>query len=140
MLSDIHINAAQTVLSRQFPELSGLQLTNYIPRDMTNFSWPQTTQFKFTTLTLFTAWAVSTSIRRPKSCRAWLLDSMSGDLSSSTQCQLAIIYGVTAMENQTPCEWRFHQYSNKLDLLTGLFTIAFATDLAFEMDPVKISY
>ena len=54
------------------------------------------------------------------------------DLETSTlQCSVSWQRSMVSLETQTPCKWRFHQYSNKL---------AFGTDLAFGMDPVKISY
>ena len=137
VLSDIHINAAQTLLSRQFPELSGFQLTNYSQR-YDKFQLASNNSIQIHHTDAF-HWAVSTSIRRPKSCRARILDSMSGDLSSSMQCQLAKIYGVTGKSDTMRVEISpVQQQAGSTDC--GLFAIAFATDLAFGMDPVKISY
>ena len=137
MLFNIHINAAQTLLSRQFSELSGFQLTNYSQR-YDKFQLASNNSIQIHHTDAF-HWAVSTSIRCPKSCRAQILDSMSGDLSSSMQCQLAKIYGVTGKSDTMRVEISpVQQQAGSTDC--GLFTIAFATDLAFGMDPVKISY
>ena len=84
----------------------------------------------------------STVFRIPsdvRSCRARILDSMSGDLSSSMQCQLAKICGVTGKSDTMRVEISpVQQQARSTDC--GLFAIAFATDLAFGMDPAKISY
>ena len=86
VLSNIHINAAQALLSSQFPQLSGFQLTNYSQNyDKLQVASNNSIQIHHTDTF---HWAVSTSIGRPRNCRARILDSMSGDLSSSMQCQL----------------------------------------------------
>ena len=64
---------------------------------------------------------------------------MSGDISSSMQCQLAKIYGGTGKSDSIRVELSpVQQQAEAADC--GLFAIAFATNLAFGEDPVKISY
>ena len=61
MLSDIHINAAQTLLSHQFPELSGFQLTNY-SQSYGKFQLASNNSIQIHHTDAF-HWAVSTSIK-----------------------------------------------------------------------------
>ena len=137
VLSDAHICAALKLLSTQFPEVSGFQLTNFSenyeklkPASSSTIQIHHTGTFH---------WVVSTSIGRPRSCRARVLDSMSGDLSSSMQCQLAKIYGGTGNSDSIRVELSpVQQQRGAADC--GLFAIAFSTDLAFGEDPTKISY
>ena len=76
VLSDNHINAAQTPLSHQVPELSGFQLINYY------YSWnydklqvASNNSIQIHHTDAF-HWAVSNFIQHPRSCYAQILDSM----------------------------------------------------------------
>ena len=137
VLVDEHICAAQKLLSSQFPNMSGFQLTNY-SQNCEKFKAACSNSIQIHNTGTF-HWVVSTSIGCPRSCRARVLDSMSGDISSSMQCQLAKIYGGTGKSDSIRMELSpVQQQAGAADC--GLFAIAFATDLAFGEDPVKISY
>ena len=73
VLSDNHINAAQTPLSHQVPELSGFQLINYSWNyDKVHVASNNSIQLHHTDAF---HWAVSNFIQRPRSCYGWILDS-----------------------------------------------------------------
>ena len=79
VLSDIHINAAQALLSSQFPELSGFQLTNYSQNyDKLQIASNNSIQIHHTDTF---HWAISTSTGRPRNCRARILERIWRSLS-----------------------------------------------------------
>ena len=84
-------------------------------------------------------WVTTTSIQLPHSCHAKLFDSKSsGSIASSLQTQIAQIYGPNKHGNVCVEVNPVQQQDGGVDC--GLFAIAFATELAYGNDPVRVSY
>ena len=133
VLTDLHINAVQKLLSNQFPDISGLQSSCF----------SQGNRFKRITSpgiqvhhTGCFHWVTTTSIASSHSCRARLFDSAAGSIPTRLKTQIAQLYGASA--SKVCLEISPAQQVGGADC--GVFALAFATDLSFGNDPAKISY
>ena len=106
-LTDAHMNAAQKLLSQQFPSIAGLQSSCLLQGNCFEKVTAQSIQIHNTGNF---HWVTTTSIQLPSSCQAKLFDSRtSGSLTSSLQTQIAQIYGQSKhgkiCVEVNPCEW-----------------------------------
>ena len=128
------INASQKLLSKQFPDIGGLQLTYY--NDPRSFSCADGVQIHHTSQY---HWITSTSIGSQRTCSAKVFDSMwNNELTAESEVQLAQIYGEKNEDLLRVEICSVHQQDGGVDC--GIFAIAFATDLCHSLNPVAVTY
>lgn len=128
------INASQQVLSKQFPEVGGMQMTYF--NGSSSFRHSSRVQVHYTNEF---HWVTSSTLGTPNNCCATVFDSKwNGRLSTEMEIQLAQIYGGSKSSVIHVEIAPVHQQCGQLDC--GLFAIAFATDLCHGVNPAVIAY
>ena len=133
MLTDLHINLAQSLLKRQFDKLNGLNNTLYqAPRVM----WTETTltnKIQIIHCKERNHWIVATTVNSaPANIKVY--DSV---FSSADRETREVIYNLFQM-GSTPPHVNMMKSQKQAGLMDyGVFSIAYATAIAFNAIPVK---
>lgn len=139
-LDDCVIQAAQTLLHRQFPHIEGLQPTIYSQKLMDFKELREGSENIQIHHTGAFHWVTSTTIGRSKFAVARILDSIvvtGKRLPSSLECQIARIY--SGKKEKFNVEVSSVQQQEGADDC-GVFAIAFAVEVAFGGNPSKVIY
>uniref|UniRef100_A0A7M5V3V3 Ubiquitin-like protease family profile domain-containing protein n=2 Tax=Clytia hemisphaerica TaxID=252671 RepID=A0A7M5V3V3_9CNID len=136
-MSDNIMNRARIMLKRQFPNLKGLQETLYSIKGPANAS--RFLSFKEDRIQMHhdgeQHWALSVS----KGSKVMMLDSSKEEPTENLKNQLLECYRKYLKDGELDVEYQSVCRQTGCNDC-GLFVIAFATDLAFDNDPVDIWY
>ncbi len=135
-LDDALVDASQKLISKCSNDIGGLQSANLSQTKFVRVTKSDSIQIHNTGNL---HWVTTTSIGKPRSCQARVCDSLApSTISSSLATQIAQIYG-TGNQGKLVVEISPVQQQEK-GVDCGLFAIAFATDLAFGVNPAAASY
>lgn len=134
-LTDVHINIAQNLLKKQFPNLSGLQCTLLQAKETSTIDIKANNMLQIIHCLDRHHWIVATTIGSGKN-QIKIFDSIFRNVDSQTKKVLSNLFG--CLSTLTIKVVNSQKQNGVKDC--GLFAIAFATALAFGENPSEIKF